>query len=187
MTPKGFFTAFPLSLLLPVIFCGSGHCQTQQRKSRESNNYRHTVFLENQKLGENTWYLSKANVGHTIEVFASATSVNRGGTIKLYVNTTQPASTMNTYRMGCYRGAGAGNFFGGLWEFNMVRFLEREGYDVTYSTDLDTHENGSDLLNHKAFIIVGHDEYWSWQMRDNVEAARGMGINLGFFSANTAY
>src|SRR5207302_2613977 len=38
-----------------------------------------------------------------------------------------------------------------------------------------------------AFLSVGHDEYWSWQMRDNVEHARDVGINLGFFSANTAY
>jgi hypothetical protein len=61
------------------------------------------------------------------------------------------------------------------WDYNMVRWLEKEGYDVSYITNLDT------------FLSVGHDEYWSWQMRDNVEAARDAGVNLGFFSANTAY
>src|SRR5262249_39733715 len=33
----------------------------------------------------------------------------------------------------------------------------------------------------------GHDEYWSWQMRENVEVARDSGIGLGFFAANISY
>ena len=73
------------------------------------------------------------------------------------------------------------------WEYNMVRFLEREGYDVTYATDIDTHENGSLLLTHRGILVAGHDEYWSWQMRSNFEAARDGGVNLGFFAANTCY
>jgi hypothetical protein len=81
---------------------------------------------------------------------------------------------------------GAGDFLWG-WEYNMVRFLEREGYDVSYSTNIDTARRGSLLLNHRDFLSVGHDEYWSWEMRQNVEAARNAGVNLGFFSANTAY
>jgi hypothetical protein len=73
------------------------------------------------------------------------------------------------------------------WEFNMVRFLEREGYDVTYSTDIDTHASGNSLLQHRAFLCVGHDEYWSWEMRNNVEAARDAGISLGFFCGNSCW
>ncbi|HEX8352582.1 MAG TPA: N,N-dimethylformamidase beta subunit family domain-containing protein, partial [Pyrinomonadaceae bacterium] len=73
------------------------------------------------------------------------------------------------------------------WEYNMVRWLEREGYDVTYCTNLDTHANPNLLRTHKAFLSVGHDEYWSWQMRANVEAARDAGVGLGFFSANVCY
>ncbi len=80
------------------------------------------------------------------------------------------------------------------WEYNMVRWLEKQGYDVSYSTDVDTHENyldeqsGKHILSlHKAFLSVGHDEYWSWQMRQNVEEARDNGVSLGFFSANTCY
>ncbi|GJD21711.1 hypothetical protein RIVM261_066670 [Rivularia sp. IAM M-261] len=101
-------------------------------------------------------------------------------------------------------GVGAGEFLTNVqpkrrtynagWEYNMVRWLEKNGYDVTYSTNIDTHENRLDelsakpaLLLHKAFLSVGHDEYWSWKMRDNVEAARDAGVSLGFFSANTCY
>ena len=73
------------------------------------------------------------------------------------------------------------------WEWGMVNFLEANGYDVTYATNLDVDRDPNLLLTHKAFLSVGHDEYWSWPMRDNVERARDAGVNLGFFSANTAY
>ena len=73
------------------------------------------------------------------------------------------------------------------WEFPFVRFLEREGYDATYSTDVETAENPTALLNHKGLLVVGHDEYWTWAQRANVVAARDAGVNLGFFSANTMY
>lgn len=83
-------------------------------------------------------------------------------------------------------GAGTGDFLWG-WEYNMVRFLEREGFDLTYSTNVDTHQRGELLLNHRDFLSIGHDEYWSKAMRDNVEYARDHGVPLGFFSANSAY
>ncbi|HEY2016498.1 MAG TPA: N,N-dimethylformamidase beta subunit family domain-containing protein, partial [Bryobacteraceae bacterium] len=73
------------------------------------------------------------------------------------------------------------------WEVMMLRWLESKGYDVTYCTNIDTHETASLLLNHKAFLSVGHDEYWSWEMRANVEAARDQGVNLAFFSADACY
>ncbi|MBW4636966.1 MAG: DUF4082 domain-containing protein [Gloeocapsa sp. UFS-A4-WI-NPMV-4B04] len=73
------------------------------------------------------------------------------------------------------------------WEYNMVRWLESQSYDVTYTDNMQVHTNGQRLLNHKVFLSVGHDEYWSKEMRDAVEAARNAGKNLGFFSANTAY
>ena len=80
---------------------------------------------------------------------------------------------------------GTGDFFS--WEFNMLAFLEQQGYDVSYTTDVDTHSSPSLLLQHKGFLIVGHDEYWSWEMRNNVQAARDAGVNLGFFSANESF
>jgi hypothetical protein len=73
------------------------------------------------------------------------------------------------------------------WEYNMIRWLEREGYDVAYCTNMDVHATPELLLKHKAWIAVGHDEYWSWEMRNHLEAALESGIHLGFFSANTGY
>jgi hypothetical protein len=73
------------------------------------------------------------------------------------------------------------------YEHNMVRWLESQGYDVTYITNMDVHTNAALLRQHKAYLSVGHDEYWSLQMRDGVEDARDAGVHLGFFSANSAY
>jgi hypothetical protein len=73
------------------------------------------------------------------------------------------------------------------YERNMARWLESQGYDVKYISNVDVHTNPELLLNHKGFLSVGHDEYWSLEMRNGVEAARDAGVHLGFFSANTAY
>jgi hypothetical protein len=73
------------------------------------------------------------------------------------------------------------------WEYNMVRWLERNGYDVTYATNIDVHENPNLLLNHKGFLSVGHNEYWSMPMRLNVQSALSKGVNAAFFSGNTLY
>jgi hypothetical protein len=73
-------------------------------------------------------------------------------------------------------------------EYPLVEFLEENGYDVSYTTDVDTALNGAAAIEqHKVFISSGHDEYWSTQERANVEAARDAGVNLSFQSANSVY
>ena len=72
-------------------------------------------------------------------------------------------------------------------EYPMIRWLERNGFDVSYTTGIDTARSGSELLEHKAFLSVGHDEYWSGAQRTNVEAARAAGVSLAFFSANEVF
>ena len=77
------------------------------------------------------------------------------------------------------------------WVFNaeypMIRWLERNGYDVSYCTGIDTDRLGAGIQNHDVFVSVGHDEYWSRDMRQNVTAARDAGTNLAFFSGNEVY
>jgi len=72
-------------------------------------------------------------------------------------------------------------------EYPMVRWLEANGYDITYFTGLDADRNGALILNHKAYLSVGHDEYWSGGQRTNVEAARNAGVNMAFFSGNEVF
>jgi fibronectin type 3 domain-containing protein len=76
-----------------------------------------------------------------------------------------------------------------VWEdeYPMVRWLERNGYDVSYTSGIDTDRRGAELLEHEAFLSVGHDEYWSGQQRANVEAARNAGMDLAFFSSNEIF
>jgi uncharacterized membrane protein len=68
-----------------------------------------------------------------------------------------------------------------------IHWLEKNGYDITYTTDVDTHENGARLLNYKGFVSGGHNEYWSKAMYDNAITAVNGGVNLGFFFANSVY
>ncbi len=261
------------------------------------------IQIENQNPGTFAWFPQNVANNHEIEGYASLTSINAGGQISFFVNTSDPQYTLTVYRLGYYQGLGgrqmtspvtltgiaqaiptpdpitgmvecqwtnpyilnvpanwtsgmyvamlagqssgkqnliafvvrndgrrsdlifqssvttaqAYNGWGGKslydftsadgipgvkvsfnrpyddsdgageilsWEVNMAAFLEQEGYDVVYSTDVDTHERPSELLLHKGFLSVGHDEYWSYEMRQNVVAARDQGVSLGFFSAN---
>ena len=72
-------------------------------------------------------------------------------------------------------------------EYQLIRFVEANGYDVSYTSESNVDANGALLKNHKLFISSAHDEYWSEGMRDNVEAARDAGVNLAFFSGNEVF
>ena len=80
---------------------------------------------------------------------------------------------------------GAGDFFD--YAYSLLQFVEQQGYDVAYSSSVDTHTSPLSLMAHKGFLSVAHDEYWSWEMRQNITAARDLGLNLGFFGANDIY
>lgn len=73
------------------------------------------------------------------------------------------------------------------WEYPLVRFLEREGYDVAYLTDVDTHRDPTELQRHRLVMTAGHGEYWTKEMRDGFENALAAGTNLMFMGANTGY
>lgn len=73
------------------------------------------------------------------------------------------------------------------WEYPLVRWLERSGYDVSYQTDVDTDANPASLLAHRLVITAGHGEYWTKTIRDAFGAARDSGGNLAFMGANTGY
>ena len=73
-------------------------------------------------------------------------------------------------------------------EYPTLRFLERNGVDVSYTTDVDVSTGATDLtFGHRTFLSVGHDEYWTGAERAKVEAARDAGVNLMFLSGNEVY
>ena len=71
--------------------------------------------------------------------------------------------------------------------YPMIRWLESNGYNVTYAASNDIANRPSLLLNHKVFVLAGHDEYWSKEQRSSVEMALDAGVHLAFFTGNEVY
>jgi hypothetical protein len=72
-----------------------------------------------------------------------------------------------------------------LWEFPLAYWMEQHGYDVSYISNRDTHLDPAGLLRAKGFLSVGHDEYWSIEMFNNVKAAIDHGVNVAFLSSDS--
>ena len=72
-------------------------------------------------------------------------------------------------------------------EYPMIRWLEANGYDVSYTTSIDAERSPALLKNHHVLTAAGHDEYWSAGERAAVQAARDAGVNLAFFTGNEDY
>lgn len=112
---------------------------------------------------------------------------NEWGGKSLYADSSTGAdgrADVVTFDRPYYRN-GTGEFFGR--EFELVMFVERLGYDVTYWTDIDLHATPDRVRNHRALISLGHDEYYSTPMRRGLETARDQGVNLVFLGANAVF
>ncbi len=74
-------------------------------------------------------------------------------------------------------------------EFPMIQFLEKNGYDVSYVSQIDVAQPGaaSMISQHKVLMNTGHSEYWDAGDMDNITAARNAGVNLALFTGNTAW
>ncbi|MDA8379521.1 MAG: hypothetical protein M0020_01600 [Actinomycetota bacterium] len=80
---------------------------------------------------------------------------------------------------------GSSDFLGN--EYPLISWAEELGLDVTYWTDVDLHARPQLLTNHRCLFSMGHDEYWSMQMRNAALAALPAGVNLAFLGANACY
>jgi hypothetical protein len=72
-------------------------------------------------------------------------------------------------------------------EYSLIRFIEQNGYDVSYVSGVDVESRGNLLKNHKLFISSGHDEYWSASQRTAMEEARDSGVSMAFFTGNEGF
>src|SRR5436853_3152738 len=72
-------------------------------------------------------------------------------------------------------------------EMETIYWLEKEGYDVSYSDDVAVHQNPASLKEHSIVIVPGHSEYWSEEELKGFKAARDAGVDIASFSANTSY
>jgi hypothetical protein len=75
------------------------------------------------------------------------------------------------------------------WDAKFISFLESSGFPIDYCTDMDIHQdNDLQLLkNYAVLLSVGHDEYYTVPMRNNMEAFRNQGGNIAFFSGNICW
>ena len=83
------------------------------------------------------------------------------------------------------RSAGSGEYL--LWEHPMTYWLEQQGYDVTYCSNLDLHFDPDILSLSKVFLSVGHDEYWTRKMFEEALKARDNGLSFAFFCGNSIW
>jgi hypothetical protein len=112
---------------------------------------------------------------------------NGYGGYSLYPINNPPAFKVSYNRPFATAALVDGNSWVFATEYRMVRWLESNGYDVSYTTGVDGERRGNLIANHRVFLSVGHDEYWSGAQRTSVEAARDAGVNLAFFSGNEMF
>ena len=76
---------------------------------------------------------------------------------------------------------GSGEFL--CWEFPLCYWLEQHGYDVSYcsNSDMLTPDRAAKC---KAFISVGHDEYWDLRQYESVLEISRRGTCVLFLSGN---
>lgn len=87
------------------------------------------------------------------------------------------------YGLSKYYSAAGWAMFDGLF----VKWAEKNGYSVDVITQHDLHYRPELLQHYPCVALVGHDEYWSVQMRDAVEDYLRGGGNVARFAANFAY
>jgi len=109
-------------------------------------------------------------------------SYNSSGTVT--ASGTKAAATVSLARPYEQDG-GAGYLL--RWEYQFVRWQEREGREVEYCADVDLELHPEVLAGRRLIVFAGHHEYWSRPMREALQAAVDGGTNVLFLSANEIY
>jgi hypothetical protein len=73
------------------------------------------------------------------------------------------------------------------WELPFLRWLDRQSIKVDQCTESDLHLVPGLLDGYRLLVIVGHSEYWSGPMRDQVEGFVRSGGNVAFFAGNVCW
>ena len=159
---------------------------------KDNGNSSHIIFIVRDdaaksnllfKTSDATWQAYNNYGGNALYDYISSIPVP-GFKQSVKVSYNRPFST---------RGGNVGNgvresfFFNA--EYAMIRWLERNGYELSYTTQIDIARRTTpiDPLKHKVLLSVGHDEYWSAEERNIYTSARNAGVNLAFFSGNEVY
>lgn len=117
-----------------------------------------------------------------VRAYTTEAGYNDWGGYSLYTN---PQGVKTSFNRPNTYNAGVHNVY--QLEIPAIQWLEQQGYNLSYLSNVDVQVNGAILLNYKAYLTVGHDEYWTYEMRAAVESARNAGVGLGFFGGNDCY
>lgn len=137
-------------------------------------------------------FVVRSSVQTTFVMIHSANTdeaYNTWGGTSLYQDTTNTLPAGRAFQVSFDRPLNQ-NFGAGYlltWEYPMIRWMEKNGYNVGYLSDVDVQNSSQVLLGHRGIMIVGHSEYWSQQMRSHLQAAINAGVNFASFGANDIY
>ncbi len=70
------------------------------------------------------------------------------------------------------------------YDSQFFRWAERQGYGVDLASQHELHFNPGILDDYDCVVFVGHDEYWTWEMRDTVDAYVDRGGHVARFAGN---
>jgi hypothetical protein len=96
-----------------------------------------------------------------------------------------PRAHIVSYQRPYIEGLGMGSF--PQEEENLVVWLESEGFGVEYCTERELHTGDVPLAAYDLVLIVGHCEYISKEMRDDIEAHVAALGNVAIFGGNTCW
>ncbi len=74
--------------------------------------------------------------------------------------------------------------FWATYERSFAVWAEQAGYRFDYLTQIDLQQNPQALEGYECVVVVGHDEYWSWQQRDVIDAFVDAGGGFARFAGN---
>lgn len=129
--------------------------------------------------------------GKVLLVHATATwqAYNTWGGYSLYQGPGGPADYDNRALVVDFNrpfdGNGALKFL--AYERSVASLVDRMRLPVAYTTSDHVHTDPQMLKSASAIISLGHDEYWTPEMRQHVTSARDAGVNVAFLGANACF
>jgi hypothetical protein len=134
------------------------------------------------KLSETTWGAAYNYAGQPGSPFTGRSLYGTSGGF----DTNNRAFTVSFNRPVVTRGTHSVTHFFNA-EYPLLKWVEQQGYDVTYLSSVDIDRDPSLLLDRTLVVSSGHDEYWSNGMWDAFTDARDAGVNLAYFSGNEMF
>jgi len=134
------------------------------------------------------WFVLRAAPGHELTVllsvpFATWQAYNRSGVPGEGLYWAEDPLRANTVSFDRPGGGPPPE----RWEEGLMRWLRTSGIEVDHCSNIDLHTDPDLLAPYRLLVIGGHDEYWTWEMRDAVESFTKRGGNLAIFGANTSW